>query len=136
VREDPKGFARIMWETWSPKGWFDDAVFERVAASFDGPDRVEVTLHSYRSRWCEAEPDPASEWLDNKVRAAKSLALPTVYFQGELDGVNPPRTSERVSEKFTGPFERLVLPRVGHFPTREAPAKVAARLAQHCERAA
>jgi pimeloyl-ACP methyl ester carboxylesterase len=131
VRDDPKGFARIMWETWSPPGWFDEATFERVAASFANPDWVDVTLHSYRSRWGEAEPDPASLWLDDKVKATPSLALPTLYFQGEMDGVNPPPTSEKVAEKFTGPFGRIVLPGVGHFPTREAPAKVAARLVKH-----
>jgi pimeloyl-ACP methyl ester carboxylesterase len=128
VRDDRKGFARIMWETWSPQGWFDDATFDRVAASFDNRDWADVTLHSYRSRWDEAEPDPASKWLDDKVKATRTLALPTIYFQGELDGVNPPKASERVAEKFTGPFERIVLPGVGHFPTREAPAVVAARL--------
>jgi pimeloyl-ACP methyl ester carboxylesterase len=131
VREDGRGFARIMWETWSPQGWFDEATFDRVAKSFQNPDWVDVTLHSYRSRWDEAEPDPASKWLDDKVRATKTLALPTLYVQGELDGVNPPRASERIAEKFTGAFERIVLPGVGHFPTREAPAEVAARLAKH-----
>jgi pimeloyl-ACP methyl ester carboxylesterase len=131
VRDDRRGFARIMWETWSPPGWFDDATFERVAASFDNPDWVEVTLHSYRSRWGEAEPDPASTWLDDKVRASKTLALPAIYVQGALDGVNPPPTSETLAEKFTGPFERIVLPGIGHFPTREAPAEVAARLVKH-----
>jgi pimeloyl-ACP methyl ester carboxylesterase len=99
-----------------------------VAASFDNRDWADVTLHSYRSRWDEAEPDPASKWLDDKVKATRTLALPTIYFQGELDGVNPPKASARVAEKFTGPFERIVLPGVGHFPTREAPAVVAARL--------
>jgi pimeloyl-ACP methyl ester carboxylesterase len=131
VREDPKGFARIMWETWSPLGWFDDAAFDRVAASFDNPDWVDVTLHSYRSRWDESEPDPASRWLDDKVRGTRSLAPPTIYLQGELDGVNPPATSETVADRFTGPFERIILPGVGHFPTREAPAEVAVRLVSH-----
>jgi pimeloyl-ACP methyl ester carboxylesterase len=131
VRDDRKGFARIMWESWSPEGWFDDATFDRVARSFENPDWADVTLHSYRSRWDEAEPDPVSKWLNEKVKATKSLSLPTIYFQGEVDGVNPPATSEKVAEKFTGPFERIVLPGVGHFPTREAPNEVAKRLAQH-----
>ncbi len=131
VRDDPKGFARIMWETWSPPGWFDDATFGRVAASFDNPDWVDVTLHSYRSRWGEADLDPASTWLDDKVRVTKPLTLPAVYFQGELDGVNPPPTSEKVAEHFEGPFERIILPGVGHFPTREVPVEIAARLVHH-----
>lgn len=131
MREDRKGFARIMWETWSPQGWFDDVTFDRVAASFDNPDWVDVTLHSYRSRGDEAGPDPSSKWLDDKVKATRALVLPTIYFQSQLDGVNPPETSEKIAEKFTGPFEKIVLPRVGHFPTREAPVEVAARLVKH-----
>jgi pimeloyl-ACP methyl ester carboxylesterase len=69
--------------------------------------------------------------LDEKMKATKTLSLPTIYFQGELDGVNPPAASEKIAEKFTGPFERIVLPGVGHFPTREEPAEVAARLVKH-----
>ncbi len=50
-----------MWETWSPQGWFDAAEFDRVATSFENADWVDVTLHSYRSRWDEAEPDPTRQ---------------------------------------------------------------------------
>jgi hypothetical protein len=39
-----------MWETWSPKSWFKDAPFNRVAASFDNLDWVGVTQHSDRAR--------------------------------------------------------------------------------------
>lgn len=56
------------------------------------------------------------------------LSLPVLYFQGAEDGVNPPPTSEKVHEKFSGPFERILLTGVGHFPTREVPEAVASRL--------
>jgi len=36
----------------------------------------------------------------------------------EFRRVNPPRASEKIAEKFTGPFERIVLLGVGHFPLR------------------
>jgi pimeloyl-ACP methyl ester carboxylesterase len=74
------------------------------------------------------------KWLHDKVKATQTLALSAIYFQGELDGVKPPETSDSVGEMFTGPIERIVLPGVGHFPTREAPAAVAARLVQHFAR--
>jgi pimeloyl-ACP methyl ester carboxylesterase len=131
VLEDPKGFARIMWDTWSPQGWFDETTFEKAAASFNNPDWVAVTLHSYRARWNEADPDPASQWLEDRVKATKSLSLPTMYFQGEVDGVNPPKVSEKIHEKFTGPFERIVLNGVGHFPAREASTEVSSLLVKH-----
>ncbi len=131
VRDDPRGFARIMWQNWSPPGWFTEALFARTARAWDNPDWVPVTLHSYRARWDEAPPDPRSLWLEETVRGTKTLPHPTIYLQGEQDGVNPPKASEGVGKKFTGPFARHVLAGVGHFPTHEAPAAVADHLIAH-----
>jgi pimeloyl-ACP methyl ester carboxylesterase len=125
VRADPVGFARIMWETWSPPGWWDEASFAAVARSFANPDFVDVTLHSYRARWGEAEPDPSSLWLHEKLIATTTMSHPAVYVAGEADGVNPIATADAVPEKFTGPFAAHRLPGVGHFPQREAPDAVA-----------
>ena len=128
VRNDRRGFARIHWENWSPPGWFDEATFDRVALSFDNPDWVDVTLHSYRSRWDVAAPDQRSVALETKVKATKTLSLPAIYIQGAVDGVNPPAAATSVAEKFTGPFEFVELAGVGHFPQREAPVAVAGHL--------
>jgi len=121
IRADRRGFTHFHWKNWSPAGWFDEATFERVASSFDNPDWVEVTLHSYRARWDEANPDPASQWLEDKVKATKTLSLPALYIQGTVDGVNPPSSTTTVPEKFTGPFAMIQLAGVGHFPQRENP---------------
>jgi pimeloyl-ACP methyl ester carboxylesterase len=129
VAEDRGSFAHLHWENWGPDGWFDEATFERVAKSFDNPDWVTVTLHSYRSRWGEAELDPLSLWLERRIKETKTLALPGIYFQGNEDGVNPPQVSEDVYKKFTGPFDRILLQNVGHFPQREDPETVARELA-------
>ena len=131
VRDDRRGFARLHWINWSPPGWFSEDTFAAVSAAFDNPDWADVTLHSYRARWDEAAPDPASEWLEERVKATPALSLPTVYFQGEVDGVNPPSASRSVPAKFTGPFEFVTLAGVGHFTQREAPAQVAAHLIHH-----
>jgi pimeloyl-ACP methyl ester carboxylesterase len=131
VAKDPNGFARIMWETWSPSGWFDDATFRRVAASFTNPDWAAVTNHSYRSRWGEATFDPRSVRIEAKIKATTRLKTPTIFFHGAQDGVTPLRMTETMSEKFAGPFERIVLEGVGHFPTREAPELVAKKLIEH-----
>ncbi len=128
VRDDHKGFAHIHWRNWSPPGWFDEATFERVAKSFDTPDWADVTLHSYRARWDEATPDPRSQWLEDKVKATRTLSLPTLYVQGAVDGVNPPSATKAVPGKFTGPFAFVELAGVGHFPQRENPDAVARHL--------
>lgn len=128
VEADRRGFTHLHWENWAPDGWFNEATFERVAQSFDNPDWVAVTLHSYRCRWDEAEPDPASAWLEQRIKETKTLPLPTMYFQGDADGVNPPAVSETIDKKFSGPFERILLQNVGHFPQREDPETVARSL--------
>ena len=127
IAADPCGFARIQWENWSPDGWFDEATFGAVARSFDNPEWVTIALHSYRVRWGEAEPDPRSAWLEERIKEMRSLSLPIIYFLGAEDGVNPPELSENLHEKFTGPFDRILLQNVGHFPQREAPETVRPR---------
>jgi len=128
VGADRRGFTHLHWVNWSPPGWFDEATFDRVAQSFDNPDWVDVTLHSYRARWGEAEPDPRSIWLEDKVKATKTLSLPTLYIHGDADGVNPPSTAEDVRTKFAGPFARITMTGVGHFPQRENPQAVVRHL--------
>ena len=129
IASDPHGFARIQWDNRGPEGWFDESTFNAVSKSFDNPDWVAVTLHSYQARWGEAEVDPQSRWLEDRIKETKSLSLPTIYFQGMEDGVNPPELSERLHEKFSGPFQRIALQNVGHFPQREDPEMVARELA-------
>ncbi len=128
VRADPRDFAHLQWVNWSPPGWFDEVTFDRVARSFDNPDWADVTLHSYRARWGEAAPDPASQWLEESIKAAKTLSLPTLYVRGAIDGVNPPSATKDVRAKFSGPFAVVQLSGVGHFPQRESPDAVARHL--------
>ncbi len=124
VEADRRVFAHRHWSNWSPAGWFDDATFARVAKAWDNPDWLAITLHSYRARWGEAEPDPRSRWLEDKVMATPSLAQPAIYVQGVEDGVNPPAAARAVPEKFSGPFNFIEIAGVGHFPQREAPQAV------------
>lgn len=129
VREDPKGFAKIMWDTWAPAGsWNDAAEFEATAAAWDNPDFIAVTLHSYRHRWGHAAGDPASAADEAALTPAPVLDVPTLVLHGGADGVNPPQTSEGKEVFFRDRYERVVLPGIGHFPQREAPRDVAEAL--------
>ena len=58
------------------------------------------------------------------ARIQDAIEVPTLMIQGEGDLVTLPSTTEHTSMYFTGPFERVALPGVGHFPTREAPHSV------------
>jgi len=48
-------FAKLIWQIASPKWNFDDAMFDRSAASLDNPDHVGIAIHNYRWRLALAE---------------------------------------------------------------------------------
>ena len=125
LAQNRRAFIRLLWHLWSPNWAFDDARFERSAASWDNPDFVDVTIQSYRHRYGNAPGDPALEEIERQLAAQPVIAVPTVALQGETDGVQPPAAFAAQDRKFTGRFERRVLPRVGHNPPQEAPAEFA-----------
>jgi pimeloyl-ACP methyl ester carboxylesterase len=120
-----RAFCRLLWELWSPDWRFDDVTFERSAVSFDNPEFVAVTIHSYRQRFGYAPGDPALEPIEALLAAQPKITVPTIALQGETDGVHPPETSEKHGVHFTGPFARRMLPKVGHNPFQEAPQATA-----------
>jgi len=121
VREQGRDFARIMWDTWAPPGWFDEAEFEATAQAFASPDWAEVTLSSYQHRWGHAEGDPRYADDDARLSEPVVLAVPTLVLHGAADTVNGPETSAGKEAFFRARYEREVLPGIGHFPQREAP---------------
>ena len=117
-------FCRLLWTLWSPYWAFDEATFARSAASFDNPDFVAVTIQSYRHRYGYAPGDPALEDIELRLAAQPKITVPTIALQGEADGIHPPEASAHHAAFFTGPFQRRLLPRIGHNPPWEAPLAV------------
>jgi len=64
---------RLLWQLWSPNWRFDDATFERTAASFDNPDFVEVVIQSYRHRYDLVPGDPSLQPLEDRLAASRRL---------------------------------------------------------------
>jgi pimeloyl-ACP methyl ester carboxylesterase len=116
-----RDLSRLLWTLWSPPWDFDDATFARSAASFDNPDFVAVTIHSYRHRYGYVAGDPALEALEERLAAQPKITVPTIGLQGEADGVHPPPSTAKHDVFFTGPYQRRLLPRIGHNPPQEAP---------------
>jgi pimeloyl-ACP methyl ester carboxylesterase len=83
-----------------------------------------VTIQSYRHRYGYAPGDPAVEAIEQRLAPQPQIAVPTIALQGEADGVHPPQASTHHGRFFAGPFERRVLPTIGHNPPREAPKAV------------
>ena len=57
-------FAKLIWQTASPQWRFDDATFDRSAASFDNPDHVSIVIHNYRWRLGLAEGEATYDTLE------------------------------------------------------------------------
>jgi pimeloyl-ACP methyl ester carboxylesterase len=129
ITEDPVGFSRFQWETWSPPGWFTEEDFQAAARAWTNPDYPAITLNNYRSRWLENEPlDPRYNEVQSRLSQSERIRVPTLMIQGGSDFCDPPSESEGLEGHFTAGYDRIVIPEVGHFPHREAPAIVAAAI--------
>jgi pimeloyl-ACP methyl ester carboxylesterase len=126
VMEDPIGFSRSQWETWSPAGWFSEEEFCEASHAWDNPDYPAITLNGYRSRWLDDEVrDTRYDDLRNKLQAVDQISVPTLMIQGQSDFCDPPSESEGLEQHFAAGYHRKVINNTGHFPHREASATVA-----------
>jgi pimeloyl-ACP methyl ester carboxylesterase len=121
LAKNRRALTRLLWRLWSPNWRFEDATFERTAKSFDNPDFVDVSIHSYRVRWGYAEGDPAMEDIERRLAKRPKIAAPTIALCGEADGVTPPGLSETHARFFSGPYQRRLIPRAGHNLPQEEP---------------
>jgi len=80
-----------------------------------------VTIQSYRHRYGNTAGDPTLDEIEQQLAAKPKITAPTIVLQGDADGVLPPETSEQHAAFFTGPYQRRILPRIGHNPPQEAP---------------
>lgn len=128
LQHERRAFARLMWDSWTDPGWYDPAEFEATALAFDNPDWPAVVEHSYRHRWGHMPGDPTYAADDAALQPAPVLPLPTLMLHGGADRCTLPETSEGKERFFSGPYQRQVLPGLGHFPQREAPQVVARAL--------
>jgi pimeloyl-ACP methyl ester carboxylesterase len=133
VQQDRRNFARMMWDTWSPQGWYTEQEFEEVTPAFDGPDWQAVVIHSYRHRWGFVAGDPAYADDEKKLNPAPVLGVPSLVLHGAVDSCNAPESSAGRERFFKGPYLRQIIDGVGHFPQRESPQEVASSILKFCE---
>jgi pimeloyl-ACP methyl ester carboxylesterase len=118
-------FAKLIWQLASPKWNFDDATFDRSAASFDNPDHVAIVIHNYRWRLGLAEGETKYDELDKRLAQSPAISLPTITMEGDANGAPHP-DSAAYRSKFSGKYEyRLITGGVGHNLPQEAPGAFA-----------
>lgn len=121
-------YCKLLWKQWSPTWHFDDDTYARTAASFDNPEFVEVVIHSYRHRFGYVPGDPALDEVERRLATKPSIRVPTIAVCGGDDGVAPPRGKDPHVARFSGRYERRVLPGIGHNIPQEAPEATVAAL--------
>jgi pimeloyl-ACP methyl ester carboxylesterase len=114
-------FGKLIWQIASPRWEFDDATFDRTAASFNNPDYVAIVIHNYRFRLALAKGDPQYDDLENKLAAGPVIAVPTITLEGDANGAPHP-DADAYRKKFSGKYEhRLIKGGIGHNLPQEAP---------------
>ncbi len=114
-------FAKLIWRTASPRWDFDDATFERSAASFDNPDHVAIAIHNYRWRLGLAEGEAEYDELEKRLAEGPVITVPAITLEGDANGAFHPDPAA-YAQKFSGKYShRTIEGGIGHNLPQEAP---------------
>jgi pimeloyl-ACP methyl ester carboxylesterase len=116
-----KDFARLIWQTASPKWSFDDATFDRSAQAFDNPDHVSIVIHNYRWRIGLADGERQYDVFEKRLAEAPVIRVPTITMEGDANGAAHPDPAA-YAKQFAGRYaHRLIKGGIGHNLPQEAP---------------
>jgi pimeloyl-ACP methyl ester carboxylesterase len=114
-------FAKLIWQIASPRWAFDDATFDRSAASLDNPDHVAIVIHNYRWRLGLAAGDPQYNDLEKRLAEGPVITVPTITLEGDANGAPHPEPAA-YRNKFSGKYaHRVITEGIGHNLPQEAP---------------
>jgi pimeloyl-ACP methyl ester carboxylesterase len=114
-------FAKLIWQIASPKWDFDDATFDRSAASFGNPDHVHIVIHNYRWRLGLAKGAAEYGALEDRLAKAPDITVPAITLEGDANGAPHPDPSANAN-KFTSRYShRTIEGGIGHNLPQEAP---------------
>jgi pimeloyl-ACP methyl ester carboxylesterase len=116
-----RDFNKLIWQLASPKWAFDEATFERTAASFDNPDHVSIVIHNYRWRLGLANGEAQYDELEARLAQGPVVRVPTITLEGDANGAPHPDQGAYAG-KFSGKYaHRLITGGIGHNLPQEAP---------------
>lgn len=115
------GFNKLIWKLASPQWQFDDATYQRSAASFDNPDHVAIVVHNYRWRLGLAQGEAQYDTLEQQLALAPKISIPTITMESDANGApHPPPAA--YAKQFTGKYQhRDITGGIGHNLPQEAP---------------
>jgi len=116
-------FNKLIWQIASPKWEFDDATYNRTAASFNNPDHVKIVIHNYRWRLSIEDGEAKYSALEQKLFAGPPISVPTITISSDFDGAAA--DGKAYASKFTGKYSHRVLNGIGHNVPQEDPQSFA-----------
>jgi pimeloyl-ACP methyl ester carboxylesterase len=112
-------FNKLIWKQASPKWEFDDATYERTAASFDNPDHVAIVIHNYRWRLSLADGERKYDAYEQRLFQRPVITVPTITIASDFDG--PAMDGMGYRDRYVGKYAHRVLKDIGHNVPQEAP---------------
>jgi pimeloyl-ACP methyl ester carboxylesterase len=120
-----RDFSKLIWQLASPKWAFDNATFDRTAASFDNPDHVAIVIHNYRWRLGLADGESKYDKYEEQLGKGSPINVPTITLEGDANGAPHPDPASYAS-KFSGKYQnRIIKGGIGHNLPQEAPKEFA-----------
>ena len=115
LEENRRDIIRHLWETWSP-GWkYTDEAFDHSAPSFDNPDFVEITLHSYRHRHMNAPGEDRFIEVERKLAEAPPVVVPSIVLRAADSGFGAPSQDPSGDQRnFSQLVARRIVDGAGH----------------------
>ena len=121
VAADDFAFIDALYRSWSPAYAWTAAELAPVKAALRAPGGLAAAIAYYRGMFRNANRE---SWQLLLARTS----VPTLLLAGEQDGAVGPEVFVRTQEAFSGPLQFELLAGVGHFPQREVPAQLGARI--------
>ncbi|MCJ0891285.1 alpha/beta fold hydrolase [Rhodococcus sp. ARC_M5] len=116
--------AQTLWTDWSPTWRFGDSEFAATAPSFDNPDFVDVSVHSYRHRYGLETGDPAYAATQELLTQQPRITVPTVVIDPTEDTVASLYGRPDHAAHFTALIDVRQVD-CGHNPPQELPGQFA-----------
>ncbi|MBM7243115.1 alpha/beta hydrolase [Rhodococcus fascians] len=116
--------AQTLWTDWSPTWRFGDSEFAATAPSFDNPDFVDVSVHSYRHRYGLEGGDAAYTATQELLTLQPRITVPTVVIDPTEDTVASLYGRPDHAAHFTDLIDVRQV-ECGHNPPQELPGQFA-----------
>jgi len=123
-------FAKLIWQTASPKWEFNEQTFEATAVELNNPDHVAIVIDNYRWRLGLSDGERQYDKYEKILATAPVITIPSITLEGDENGA-PHANPSIYAAKFKGKYAHYNLSGgIGHNLPQEAPKAFADAIIQ------